>query len=91
MSFVVCLFGNYFHLLLTEFIAIHYTQHDQNSRHMVFNCHWLKHVLGITRFVENQAISLMIRVFAYGPGGWGFNPRLSHTKDLKNGTWCCLA
>ena len=21
----------------------------------------------------------------------GFNPRSSHTKDLKNGTWCLLA
>ena len=20
----------------------------------------------------------------------GFNPRLSHTKESKNGTWCCL-
>ena len=26
------------------------------------------------------------RVFANGPGDWGFDPRLSHTKDSKNGT-----
>ena len=25
------------------------------------------------------------------PGRLGFNPRSSHTKDFKNGTWCLLA
>ena len=27
----------------------------------------------------------MRRVFANGPGDWGFNPWSSHTKDSKNG------
>ena len=35
-----------------------------------------------------QAIGLMSRVFANGPG---FNPRSSHSKDSKNDTWCHLA
>ena len=38
-----------------------------------------------------QLIGLVGRVFANGPGRLGFNPRLSHTKDLKNGTWYHLA
>ena len=31
-------------------------------------------------------IGMMVRVFANGTGRLGFNPRLSHTKDSKNGT-----
>ena len=30
-------------------------------------------------------------LFLLGSGRPGFNPRLSHTKDLKNGTWYLLA
>ena len=29
--------------------------------------------------------------FRQWPGRLGFNPRSSHTKDSKNGTWCLLA
>ena len=32
-------------------------------------------------------ISLVGRVFANGPKDQGFNPRLSHTKNSKAGTW----
>ena len=37
------------------------------------------------------AIGLMSRVFADGLEDRGSNPRSSHTKDSKNGTWCHLA
>ena len=33
----------------------------------------------------NPDIGLMVRVFAKWPRRPGFNPRLNHTKDLKNG------
>ena len=36
-------------------------------------------------------IGLMSRVFANGLKDQGSIPRSSHTKDSKNGTWCCLA
>ena len=34
----------------------------------------------------DRASGLMSKVFPNGPGDSGFNPRLSHTKDSKNGT-----
>ena len=40
---------------------------------------------------SNTYIGLMSRVFANGSGDRGFKNRSSHTKDSKNGTWCCLA
>ena len=40
---------------------------------------------------QTRAIGLMSRVFANSLGDLGFNPRSSHTKDSKNGTWCHLA
>ena len=41
--------------------------------------------------MKSLAIGLMSRVFTKIPGGQGFNPRSSHTKDSKNCTWCRLA
>ena len=38
-----------------------------------------------------RAIGLMSTVFANGPENRDSNPRSSHTKDSKNGTWCRLA
>ena len=38
-----------------------------------------------------RPIDIIARVFANSPEGQGFNPRLSHTKDSKNGTLCLLA
>ena len=37
-----------------------------------------------------QLIGLVVSVCQW-PGRPGFNPKLSHTKNLKNGTWCQLA
>ena len=31
----------------------------------------------------HRLIGLVRRVFANGPGDWGFSPRLSHNKDSK--------
>ena len=38
-----------------------------------------------------QAIGVMSREFANGPGDRGSISRSSHTKDSKNGTYCRLA
>ena len=41
------------------------------------------------QFIISIAIGLTGRLIPNGPGdGGGFNSRSSHTKDLKNGTWC---
>ena len=37
----------------------------------------------LTLFLVEQFIGQVGRVFASGPGDRGFNPRSSHTKDLK--------
>ena len=44
----------------------------------------------IKKKMYNWAIGLMSRVFANGPGRPGFNPKSSHTKDSKDGTWLRL-
>ena len=38
-----------------------------------------------------RLIGTVGRVFANDPGDMGFNARLRHTKDIKNGTWYILA
>ena len=43
------------------------------------------------RYIIRIEIIRLVWVLANGPGKPGFNPRSSHTKDSKNGTWCLLA
>ena len=50
------------------------------------NACWLR-----PAYQPKRTIRQKNRVFANSPGGQGFNPRSSHIKDSKNGTWFCFA
>ena len=65
-----------------EIIKIGWSSHNMYSNNIL-------NFLVTTSIVPD--IGLAVRVFAKWPGRPGFNPRSSHTKDSKNGTWCLLA
>ena len=52
---------------------------------------YLSFEITIKLFVLNQAIGIMVRVFANGLGDQGSIPGQAISKTQKNGTWCHLA
>ena len=51
---------------------------------------WFYLILKVPPYIIHFDL-ILVRVFANGPRRSGFNPRSSHTKNSKSGTWCCLA
>ena len=84
-------------LSLNIYIYIYSYAHTYNIWEPVTACVIkLKNIPLIKIFTEftnfaGQSICIVATVSTNGSGDRGFNPRSSHTKDSKNGTWCLLA